>query len=179
MRPRGGVLPWADSHQRGPLPPRHEGVHDHRPGQTHRAGGSLHRHESQGESQSATGETLMSMINQTTYSNCVPSLHPVGESLILLCPSFSHNCYFLVRPSVSPVLWRSNNNSEWRVLWDLWLLHFILWRSQSWQWKCQEEEGGGGENCKATPRGKFSLYILLINWIINFNNFQEEKYRKL
>ena len=49
MRPGGGVLPGPDPHQRRQVSPRHEGVHDHRPGQTHRAGGSLHRHESQGE----------------------------------------------------------------------------------------------------------------------------------
>ena len=45
----GGVLPRADPHHRGQVPPGHEGVHDHRPGQTHRAGGRLHWHEGPGE----------------------------------------------------------------------------------------------------------------------------------
>ena len=67
VRARGGVLPRPGAHHGWPLPPRHEGdkyfyqieinidtshdagVHDHGPGQIDRAGGSVHRHEGQGE----------------------------------------------------------------------------------------------------------------------------------
>ena len=48
VRARGGVLPGPDPHLRGPLPPRHEGVHDHGPGAAHRARGPLHGHEGPG-----------------------------------------------------------------------------------------------------------------------------------
>ena len=59
-----------------------------------------------------------------------------------------------VRPSVSPVLWGPNHDPKRWVFWNFRLFHHFLWGGPPRQWKCQEEEGGRGENCQTAPRGE-------------------------